>query len=631
MAVKKTGNLAEYFFHEGTNFNAYDFLGVHKIKKGKKEEYVFRTWAPNAEQVFVSGDFNNWAADRPMKRINDQGLWEGKLSADEFGEGSKYKFIVRNFGRDVYKADPYAFFCEEPPATASVYYDISGYEWKDSKWLAARSKKMKEPEYSVPMNIYEIHTGSWKQHEDGSLYNYRELAHELAPYVKEMGYTHVELLPIAEHPFGGSWGYQVCGYYAPTARHGNPHDFKYFVDYMHKCGIGVILDWVPAHFPKDEHGLYNFDGTPLYEYQGADKNEYKGWGTRRFDVGRNEVQSFLMSNALFWLREYHADGLRVDAVASMLYLDFCKEPGEWLPNAYGGNECLEAVAFFKKLGGLIRQEFPDALFIAEESTAWRDMTKPAEYGGLGFNYKWNMGWMNDILDYFETDPVFRKYKHDKLTFSMFYAFSENYVLPISHDEVVHGKKSLLDKMPGDYWQKFAGYRAFMAYMMTHPGKKLLFMGSEYAPFREWDYENSLEWFMLDYDMHAKAQLYNKELNHLYIEHSELWEIDYSWDGFQWIDCDNKNESILSYLRKDKKGNELIIALNLTPVPRLNYPLGLFTEGTYNEIFNSDDTKYGGSGVVNSQPMSSYKEPRGVFENVIRVDLPPMGAVILKRT
>ena len=627
--MAKKNNLAEYLFHEGTNFNAYDFMGVHKIKKGKKEVYVFRTWAPNAQQVFVAGDFNSWATDCPLKKITGQGLWEGFVSADKFGVYSKYKFIVRNNGKDVYKADPYAFYSELPPATASVYYDAP-YEWKDTKWMDVRKKKMIEPEYSTPINIYEVHAGSWKLHNNGTLLNYRELANELAPYVKEMGYTHIELMPVSEHPFDGSWGYQVCGYYAPSSRYGEPSDFKYFVEYMHKSGIGVILDWVPAHFPKDEHGLYNFDGNPTYEYQGADKNELKGWGTRRFDVGRNEVQSFLMSNALYWLREYHIDGLRVDAVASMLYLDYEKEDGEWLPNAYGGHECLEAIAFFKKLGQLIRNEFPDVLFIAEESTAWKDMTKPAESGGLGFNYKWNMGWMNDVLDYFGTDPVMRKYKHDKLTFSMFYAFSENYILPISHDEVVHGKKSLLDKMPGDYWQKFAGYRSFLAYMMTHPGKKLLFMGSEYAPFREWNYKDSLEWFMLDYETHAKTQYYVKELNHLYLENSELWEIDYSWDGFKWIECDNKNESVLCYLRRNKKADELIIALNLTPVPRLYYPVGVSSEGVYKEIFNSDDTKFGGSGVVNTKLLYSNQEPRGEWNNVIRVDLPPLGAVIIKK-
>ncbi len=630
MAVKKTADMAEYLFHEGTNFNAYEYMGVHKIRKGQKTGYVFRTWAPNAAELFLTGDFNGWTKSNPMEKITEQGIWETFLPEDVFGEGSKYKFIVNNYGRDVYKADPYAFYAEKPPATASVYCDISGYNWKDGRWMASRKKKMKEPEYSVPMNIYEMHLGSWKRHEDGSLLGYREIAHELAPYVKEMGYTHVELMPVAEHPFDGSWGYQVCGYYAPTARYGTPEDFMYFVEYMHKSGIGVILDWVPAHFPKDEHGLYNFDGVPLYEFQGNDKNEIKSWGTRKFDVGRNEVQSFLISNALFWLRKYHVDGLRVDAVASMLYLDYDKEPGEWLPNAYGGHECLESVAFFKKLGSVIRAEFPDVIFAAEESTAWKDMTKPAEYGGLGFNYKWNMGWMNDILDYFETDPLFRKYKHDKLTFSMVYAFSENYILPISHDEVVHGKKSLLDKMPGDYWQKFAGFRVFLAYMMTHPGKKLLFMGSEYSPFREWDYADSLEWFMLDYETHAKSQLYVKELNHFYLQNKELWEIDYSWDGFKWIECDNANESVICYKRIDREGHELIVALNFTAVPRMNYPVGVQNSGCYTEVFNSDDVKYGGSGVLNTELMNSYNEPRGEWNNVIRVNLPPMGATVIKK-
>ncbi|MGN1121508.1 MAG: 1,4-alpha-glucan branching protein GlgB, partial [Eubacteriales bacterium] len=396
-------------------------------------------------------------------------------------------------------------------------------------------------------------------------------------------------------------------------------------------GIGVILDWVPAHFPKDAHGLYEFDGAPLYEYQGEDRMENRGWGTRCFDVGRNEVQSFLISNAMFWLREYHADGLRVDAVASMLYLDYDKQPGEWLPNAYGGKECLEAIAFFRKLGDVIRAEFPDALFIAEESTAWPKVSKPAGEDGLGFNMKWNMGWMNDVLDYFATDPLFRKYKHDKLTFSMMYAFSENYILPISHDEVVHGKRSLLDRMPGEYEQKFAGLRAFLAYMMTHPGKKLLFMGSEIGQFTEWNYKGSVEWFLLDYDMHANTQRYVSALNHFYLEHSELWEIDGSWDGFSWVECDNRDESIISYIRRNKAGKELTVVLNLTPVARPAYPIGVSGPGVYTEVFNSDDKAFGGSGERNEGLIKAQKEQRGEYSYAIRLNLPPMSAVIFKRT
>ena len=631
MKKNKTGDMATYLFHEGTNFKAYEYMGAHKINEDGKDMYVFRVWAPNAEMVFIAGDFNSWQADMPMKKITEQGIWEAKVNAELFENNFKYKYIVKSAAGQIYKADPYAFYAEHAPNTASVFYDISGFEWKDSRWLTSRKKKITEGDYSVPMNIYEVHCGSWKKHEDGSVLGYRELAHELAEYVKQMGYTHVELMPVAEYPYDGSWGYQVCGYYAPTSRFGTPHDFMYFVDYMHRSGIGVILDWVPAHFPKDEHGLYEFDGAPLYEYQGADKMENRGWGTRRFDVGRNEVESFLISNAMYWLREYHVDGLRVDAVASMLYLDYDKQPGEWLPNAYGGKECLEAIAFFRKLGDVIRAEFPDSLFIAEESTAWAKVSKPASQDGLGFNFKWNMGWMNDSLDYFSTDPLFRKYKHDKLTFSMMYAFSENYILPVSHDEVVHGKRSLLDKMPGEYEQKFAGLRVFLAYMMTHPGKKLLFMGSEIGQFKEWDYKGSVEWFLLDYEMHAKTQHYVSELNHFYLEHPELWECDDSWDGFRWIECDNSSESIIGYIRRDKKGKELVIMLNFTPVPRPSYPIGVPAAGYYREIFNSDKAEYGGSSLLNEDVKKSQKEKRGEYTNVIRADLPPMGVTIFKRT
>ncbi len=626
--MKETNNkdLAAYLFHEGTNFNSYKYMGVHKCDEG----YVFRTWAPNANAVFVTGDFCSWTDEYPMTRQTKQGLWTAFVPADKFSHLSKYKFIVDSHGKRTYKADPYAFFCEKPPYTASVYYDSPVYKWGDKKWLLNRKKKVVEPLYQMPLNIYEVHAASWKTKENGNLLTYRELAHELCPYVKQMGYTHIELMPIMEFPFDGSWGYQVCGYYAPTSRFGNPDDFKYFVDYMHKAGIGVLLDWVPAHFPKDEHGLYEFDGSRLYEYQGDDKNESRGWGTRKFDVGRNEVQSFLISNAMFWLREFHIDGLRCDAVSAMLYLDFDKEPGEWFPNAYGTNECLEATAFFKKLGHVIREEFPDVLFIAEESTSYKDITKKAEWGGLGFNYKWNMGWMNDVLKYFETDPLFRKHMQTKLTFSMFYAFSENYILPISHDEVVHGKKSLLDKMPGEYEQKFAGARAFLAYMMTHPGKKLLFMGCEIGQFREWDYKGSIEWFLLDYEMHAKFQKYVCDLNHLYLKHSELWEIDYSWDGFKWIDADNANESVLSYMRYNKKGDALIVLLNFTPVYRENFTFGVPCEGTYIEVFNSDKTEYGGYGCENSYELKTYSLQWKEFSNVLSVNLAGHSAVILKK-
>ena len=631
MTLKSKDNAAQYLFHEGTNFAAYEFMGVHRVSGDGLSGYEFRVWAPHAESVYIAGDFNEWKPVTPLSRETDAGLWSCVLPEEKFAKLSRYKFIIKSGDKYLYKADPYAFYCEVPPNTASVFYDIEGFEWNDSAWLAHRRSTVKEPEYSMPMNIYEIHPASWKTKENGEYLSYRELAHELAAYVKQMGYTHVELMPISEYPFDGSWGYQVCGYYAPTSRFGTPQDFMYFVDYMHRAGIGVILDWVPAHFPKDEHGLYEFDGKPLYEYQGEDKMENRGWGTRKFDVGRNEVESFLISNAMFWLRKYHIDGLRVDAVASMLYLDYDKQPGEWLPNAYGGKECLEAIAFFQKLGTVIRREFPEALFIAEESTAWKNVSKKAEWDGLGFNYKWNMGWMNDTLDYFSTDPLFRKYKHEKVTFSMMYAYSENFILPISHDEVVHGKKSLLDKMPGDYGQKFAGVRVFLAYMMTHPGKKLLFMGSEIGQFKEWDYKGSIEWFLLSYDMHAKLQSYVRELNFLYLENSELWEVDYSWDGFRWIDANNRDLSILSYVRSNKKGEKLVVLLKLTPVERRGFTCAVPDSGTYREIFNSDSERFGGSGMTNAEPMRSKKNkstPEG-FAGTISVDLPPLGAVILR--
>lgn len=626
MAVKIKPNLAQYYFHEGTNFEAYKYLGAHRDKENKT--YTFRTWAPGADEVFLAGDFNGWNQSCPMKRETKAGLWSVTVS-DEFPEENfKYKYIIKRNGRAVYKSDPYGFYCEKAPDTASIFFE-SDFKWSDTAWMKYRKKNYKEPEYAVPINIYEVHAGSWKLKEDGGFLDYRQLAHELCDYVKSMGYTHVELMPIAEHPFDGSWGYQVCGYYAPTSRYGNPDDFRYFVDYMHKAGVGVILDWVPAHFPKDEHGLYEFDGGPLYEYQGNDRMESRGWGTRRFDVGRNEVQSFLFSNALYWLREFHIDGLRVDAVASMIYLDFDKQPGEWFPNPDGSNDCKEAVAFFKKLGNLVRDEFPDVLFVAEESTAWSNVTKPEESGGLGFNYKWNMGWMNDLLSYIELDPIFRKDHHEKVTFSLMYAYSENFILPISHDEVVHGKKSLLDKAPGDYWQKFAGTRAFLGYMITHPGKKLLFMGSEIGQFREWDYKGSIEWFLLDYEMHAKFKEYVKDLNFVYLENKPLWEIDYSWDGFRWIDADNRQWGLLSYVRYDSDGNVLVTVINFTPVGRDGYIFGVPEAGLYTELINSDDTRYGGTGKINPSALSADKAPCHNMDYSLKIDVGPYGAAIFK--
>ena len=615
--------LAVYLFHQGTNFRAYEYLGAHPVEGG----FVFRVWAPNAAAVAVTGDFDDWRGTLEMRRVSEGGLWEAVGIGGEFCRGARYKYLITAAdGRRLYKADPYAFAAECPPATASLMYGIPHHEWKDAGWMAARPDARFTDR---PINIYELQLSSWMRHEDGSWLSYTELARELAPYVKQMGYTHVELLPITEYPFEGSWGYQVTGYYAPTARHGSPEEFMGFIDSMHEAGIGVILDWVPAHFPKDAHGLYEFDGKPLYEYQGVDRMEHAGWGTRRFDVGRCEVESFLVSDACFWAGVYHVDGLRVDAVASMLYLDYDRKPGEWVPNIYGDNRCLEAIAFFQKLNDAMAHIHPGVMMIAEESTAWGRLTS-FEDGGLGFSYKWNMGWMNDALGYAETDPIFRRYHHDKLTFSMMYAFGERYVLPISHDEVVHGKKSLLDRMPGDYWQKFAGTRVFLAYMMTHPGKKLLFMGCEIGQFREWDFAGQIEWFLLDYDSHARLQLYVAELNHLYLASPELWERDTSWEGFDWIDADNKDQSILTFRRIAADGSELLVVLNFTPATYEDYRIGVPKCGRYRELISSDNEKYGGSGVMNTGDIEAEPVAWNGRAASVSLRVPPLGALILRR-
>ena len=632
----RSGELAPYFFCQGTNFRSYEWLGCHFEKTDDGFEYTFRVWAPKAEKVFVAGDFNSWDESLPMEKDAESGVWTATLISAKALEGNRYKYKVVSKTRTAMKADPYATYSETLAKTASIIHTVKA-KWSDSKWLSARGKAFEGKHfYSAPMNIYEMHLGSWKTRDgksnvDGEHYlNYREIADELVPYALDMGYTHVELMPITEHPFDGSWGYQVGGYYAPTSRFGTPEDFIYFVNKLHKAGIGVILDWVPAHFPKDEHGLFEFDGYPLYEYQGKDRMEHKSWGTRCFDVGRPEVQSFLISNALFWMRNYHIDGLRIDAVASMLYLDYDRAPGEWIPNVDGGNHNYEAMAFFKKLNTAVFAEFPYALMIAEESTAWPMVTKPVSDGGLGFNFKWNMGWANDMFEYISTDPFFRKYVHNKLTFPLMYAFSENYILPVSHDEVVHGKKSLLDKMFGGYDDKFACMRAFLMYMMTLPGKKLMFMGCEYAPFREWDYENQLEWFMLDYPRHSQMKDYVRSLNHFYLEHSPLWEIDDGWDGFEWIDPDRCEDNTLSYIRKSAGGEELIVLLNFAPCRREGYKLRVKSKGSYVTLVNSDEAKYGGGGSKLGTMKSKAHREGGKWVHEISVDLPSYGALIIKK-
>ena len=612
-----------YVFHQGKNFKAQEFLGAHKVEDGK---YVFRVWAPNAEGIYVTGTFNDWSEDAaPMYRLNDGGVWEAYV------EGVKnfdaYKFIIyTGTGRKLYKADPYAIHAETRPGTASKIFE-GNYKWNDGAWLR---KRKASSVYSSPVNIYEVHLGSWKRYDDGNTLSYRDLAKELVEYVKNMGYTHIELLPVAEHPFDGSWGYQVTGYFAVTSRYGTPDDFKYFVDQCHKAGIGVIVDWVPAHFPKDAFGLAEFDGTPCYEYADIRKGEHLQWGTKVFDFGRNEVQSFLISNACFWLDEYHIDGLRVDAVASMLYLDYGRDDGQWIANANGGNENLEAVAFLKQLNETVFTEHGDVMMMAEESTSWPMVSKPVYMGGLGFNFKWNMGWMNDILRYFSLDGIFRKFNHDLITFSFFYAFSENFVLPISHDEVVHGKCSLINKMPGNYNEKFAGVRAFLGYMYAHPGKKLLFMGSEFGQFIEWDYKKGLDWLLLDYEMHLWLQDYARELNKFYKKNSPLWEIDYSWEGFNWIVSDDNTNSVIAFVRSDKEDEKIISVCNFTPVLRKNYKIGVPESDGYELVFNSDAKKFGGTGEKIKKTYKTIDGEMHGYKQYIELTLPPMTTLYFKQ-
>ena len=616
-------DLPIYLFKQGNNCEAYRYFGAHIETRAGESGVVFRVWAPHATAISVVGDFNSWKpGSHPMRKVDNDSVWE--LFIPGMKEYDVYKYCVTTRAGDlVYKADPYAFHAETRPSNGSKVYDLSGFVWHDEAWQEAQKKT---DVINGPMNIYEMHAGSWKTKGENVPYNYSELADQLIPYIKEMGYTHVELLPVMEYPFDGSWGYQVTGYFAPTSRYGTPKDFMAFVDKLHEAGIGVIMDWVPAHFPKDQFGLYNFDGEPCYEDPNPKRGEHKEWGTMVFDFGRSEVQSFLISSALYWLEQYHIDGLRVDAVASMLYLDYNRKQGEWEPNKDGGKENLEAVAFLRKLNNTILGRHPHKYMIAEESTAWPMVTKPASDGGLGFNFKWNMGWMNDMLSYMKTDPLFRAGNHNKVTFSFFYAFSENFVLPISHDEVVHGKGSLINKMPGDYEAKFANLRTFFGYMMAHPGKKLLFMGQEFGQFTEWSEEKQLDWMLLGYDKHTELQTYVKTLNAFYKEHPAFWQIDYSWEGFQWIVPDDFQQSVVAFLRKDAAGKQILVVCNFNPVLREGYTLGAPVSGTYKEVLNSDDEAFGGSGTVHNKSVRTHKKPLHGFEQSITITLPPMSTL-----
>ena len=617
----QTSRTAQSTLFKGNAFDVYRELGCHRFGDG----YVFRVWAPRAQAVSLVGDFNGWnTAALPLCRVGDEGVWE--VVTDAVREYDAYKYyVVGADGNGVMKSDPCAYHYETRPSTASRVYSLDGYHWQDEAW---QKKKAAASIYHSPVNIYEVHLGSWRQYEDGNPFSYEKLADELIPYVTEMGYTHIELMPVFEYPFDGSWGYQVTGYFAPTSRYGTPKGFMNFVDRCHGAGLGVIIDWVPGHFPKDEYGLYRFDGSPCYEYADERKGEHKEWGTCVFDYGREEVRRFLIGSALFWLEYYHIDGIRVDAVASMLYLDYNRRDGEWCPNVNGGHENLEAISFLRQLNEAVFAAYPHTMMIAEESTAWPMVSHPTDVGGLGFNFKWNMGWMNDMLRYISLDPLFRKGNHDSLTFSFFYAFSENFVLPISHDEVVHGKCSLINKMPGSYEEKFAGVRLFLAYMMAHPGKKLTFMGTEFGQFIEWDYHKGLDWQLLDYPAHDAMRRYTRALNAFYRDRAPLWEVDFSWEGFSWIAHDDNAQSVIAFRRIAKDGSELIAVCNFTPVKRDGYRIGVPVHGNYEEVFTTDAAEFGGGGVHNGIVKSDLIPMHG-HDQSLSLTLPPLSVSFLR--
>lgn len=629
--VSKDENLLNFdLFLDGKEHLAYKFMGAHFVTENRKKGIRFTTWAPRSSKIYVIGDFNNWELkeEYSMEKINERGIWS--LFVPKLEEGIKYKFAVVNEcgNNTVYKADPYAFKSELRPNTASVLTKIKSFRWGDKRWL---NKREKEGLDNKPMNIYEIHLGSWKR-KNGEFMTYEEISEILPEYIKEMGYTHVEFMPINEHPLDASWGYQGVGYYSVTSRYGDLNGLKTLINKLHKNNIGVLLDWVPSHFCKDEHGLFMFDGSPTYEYEAWWKANNEGWGTCNFDLGRPEVKSFLFSNAMYWINEFHIDGLRVDAVSNMLYLDYGREYGEWEPNIYGGNGNLEAIAFLKELNTIIKKEGKGAITVAEESTSWEGITKPVEDDGLGFDYKWNMGWMNDTLSYIELDPIYRKYHHNKMNFSMMYNYSEKFILPISHDEVVHGKKSLINKMWGDDWKKYAGLRLYASFMMGHPGKKLMFMGCEFGQFVEWREWEELQWNVIEeFDIHRKTQEYFRVLNHFYLENNSLWSLDYEEEGFRWIDADNSEQSVLSFIRIGKnKKEKLIFICNFTPEVYYDFKVGVPELGEYIEVFNSDSLEFGGAGnIIGDSILKATEESFKDFDYSISVKVPPLGTLVLK--
>ncbi len=616
-------DLPVYLFHKGSNYRSYEFLGAHRIRGSHKKGTAFRVWAPNAKSVSVIGDWNYWSfgAD-PMTKISDDGVWEAKI--DNLEDYTRYKFAIETWNGEILeKGDPYAFHCETRPGTASMLCSPK-YKWGDAKWIKNRGEW---DMYHSPVNIYEVHLGSWRKYSDGNFFDYRKLADELSVYAKEMNYTHIEIMPVTEFPFDGSWGYQCMGYFAPTSRYGKPEDFMYFVDKMHKAGIGVIMDWVPAHFPKDYAGLMNFDGGHCYEYKNPQMGEREDWGTKVFDFGRNEVRCFLASSAMFWIEKYHIDGIRVDAVSSMLYRDYGKDGDNWEKNQFGGRENVEAIGMLRDINTAVNKEYPGVMMVAEESTSFPMVSRPAADGGLGFNFKWNMGWMNDTLSYMSLDPIYRRHHHDKLTFGMMYAFSENFILPFSHDEVVHGKHSLIEKMPGDYEQKFMGLKALFAYMIGFPGKKLLFMGQEFGHFIEWDEKKELDWFLLEYDSHRALHEFERKLNALYKETPAFWENDENWEGFQWANCNEPDKNALAFRRIDKEGNELLCVYNFCPVENRDFWVDVPADSKWEQILSTDDPEFRGSGWFNNGTKESFEYGD---KNCLSVEMAPLSATIFRK-